>query len=134
MRQTVIFKSSPGRCCNRLRFLDRRYIEKSTFALTSTSTEVTDVSVTAVAQYYQLLSDATLTNTEVTDEHVTAFAQYCRLLSGVTLTNTEVTDVSATAVAQYYQLLSDATLTITAVTDESVTAFASIDVCCPASH
>ena len=34
-----------------------------------TNTEVTDGSVTAVAQYYQLLSDATLTNTEVTDEN-----------------------------------------------------------------
>ena len=68
-----------------------------------TKTEVTDVSVTAVALFYQLLSDATLTNTKVTDDSVTAFAQYCRLLSGVTLTNTEVTDVSATAVALYYQ-------------------------------
>ena len=66
-----------------------------------------------VAQYYQLLSDATLTNTEVTDESVTAFAQYCRLLSSVTLTNTEVTDVSATAFAQCCRLLSGVTVTNT---------------------
>ena len=82
--------------------------------VTLTNTEVTAVSATAVAQYYQLLSD-------VTDEIVTAFAQYCRLRSGVTSTKTEVTDVSVTAVAQYYQLLSDATLTNTEVTDENVT-------------
>ncbi len=79
------------------------------------------MSATAVAQYYQLLSDATLTNTEVTKDSVTAFSQYCRSLSGVTSTSTEVTDVSVTAVAQYYQLLSDATLTNTEVTDENVT-------------
>ena len=59
-----------------------------------------------------------MTNTEVTDESVTAFAQYCQVLSDVTRTNTEVTDESATAVAQFVELLSDVTLTNTEGTEE----------------
>ena len=78
--------------------------------------------MTAVAQQWYSLSNASLTSTAVTDVGITALLQLCHLLPDVWLTNTAVTDEGITVFDSCWHSLSNALVTNSAVTDEGITA------------